>query len=261
MNELFTLRAKLSQKKSLLIEVCGFIFFISLWWAVCAMGLIPEAILPSPLKVITSYWELHFEDELVRNFGYSIKLNLLGYLEAVAIALPLGYLIGLYPIGKALASRYIDAIRFLPLTACTGIFISWFGIDDFMKVQFLAFGIIVYLLPVVVTKVVDLDDVYTQTTYTLGATQWQTIKSVFIPSVSSKVFDDIRVLVAISWTYIIIAELLNRTAGIGSLIFVAQRQSRVDKVFAILFLIILLGFVQDKVFQWLDKKFFKYKYA
>ena len=121
-------------------------------------------------------------------------------------------------------------MRYLPLTAVTGLFILWFGIEDEMKVAFLAFGIIVYLLPVVVQRIDEVKDVYLKTVYTLGATDWQTVKSVYIPSVMSKLMDDIRVLTAISWTYIIIAELLNRQGGgIGAMIYIKARQGKQKK--------------------------------
>lgn len=66
--------------------------------------------------------------------------------------------------------------------------------------------------------------------------------------------------IAISWTYITIAEALNMTGGIGALAVQCARKSRIDKVFAILFLIALIGFVQDILFQKLDKMLFPYKY-
>ena len=150
-------------------------------------------------------------------------------------------------------------MRYIPLTATTGLFIAWYGIYTNMKVQFLAFGIIVYLLPVVIQRVDEVEDVYVDTVYTLGATKWQTVKSVFIPAVLSKISDDIRVLVAISWTYIIVAELVNKQGGIGDMIYTSARQSRIDKVFALLLLIIVIGFVQDKIFVFLDKILFPHK--
>ena len=72
--------------------------------------------------------------------------------------------------------------------------------------------------------------------------------------------DDIRVITAISWTYIIIAELLNRQGGIGSLAYIKARQGQMEKVFAILIVIILIGFLQDKLFGYFDKKLFPHKY-
>jgi NitT/TauT family transport system permease protein len=257
---LFELRGILSNKLSLLIEVIGFFVVLSAWVLVTHFNLIPSSLLPSPFKVLYSFKELHFEDALIRNALFSIKLNYLGYLEAIAISLPIGFIIGLFPICRSLVNRYIVALRFIPLTAVTGLFIAWFGIETNMKVQFLAFGIIVYLLPVVIQRIDEVENVYVQTVYTLGANKWQTIRTVFIPAVISKISDDVRVLVAISWTYIIVAELLNKSGGIGALAYTAARQSRIDKVFAVLVVIILIGFVQDRLFVWLDKKAFPYKY-
>jgi len=114
---------------------------------------------------------------------------------------------------------------------------------------------------VVVQRIDEVGDVYLKTVFTLGATDWQTIRTVYIPAVMSKLIDDIRVLTAISWTYIIIAELLNRQGGIGSLIYIKARQGQTEKVFAILIVIIIIGFFQDRIFAFFDKRAFPYKYS
>lgn len=260
MVNLFKMNYIPSRRTSILVTLSGLILIIGIWSLLTFSGWVSHAIFPTPLAVISSFKELHFNDLLVRNTLYSIKLNVFGYIEAIAISLILGFIIGLIPFFKSLLSRYVDAIRFIPLTAVTGLFIAWFGIETNMKVQFLAFGIIVYLLPVVVQRIREVDNIYLQTSYTLGASNWQIFKSVYWPSVTSRIFDDIRVLTAISWTYIIVAELVNKTGGVGALIFTAARQSRLDKVFAVLFVIIIIGILQDKLFQWLDKKLFPFKH-
>jgi NitT/TauT family transport system permease protein len=217
-------------------------------------------LLPPPQRVFTSYPDLIQKDELLKNTWRSVWLNIQGYFWAMLISIPLGFLIGLLPLFRGLFSKQVDALRYLPLTALTGIFIIWFGIEDEMKIAFLAFGIIVYLLPVVVQRIDEVQDVYLQTVYTLGATSWQTIKSVYIPAVMSKLMDDIRVLTAISWTYIIIAELLNRKGGIGSLIYLKARQGKLEGMFAALIVIILIGFLQDRIFSYFDKRLFPHKH-
>jgi len=232
-----------------------------MWLLISQMGWLPKTILPHPFDVIASYKTLHFEKFLVRNIAYSIKLNYLGYLEAVAIAVPVGFIIGLFPFFRALLSKYVDAARFIPLTAVTGIFIAWFGIGNAMKIQFLAFGIFVYLLPIVVQRIAEVPKVYEQMVKTLGGTNWQSIRYVFVPHVMSKLFDDIRVIVAISWTYIIIAEMVNsQDGGIGAMIFAAARQSKYEQVFALLLVIVLIGIIQDKIFLYLDKILFPHKH-
>jgi NitT/TauT family transport system permease protein len=217
-------------------------------------------LLPPPHRVVQSYPALLQEDALVKNTFRSIWLNLQGYFWAVIISLPIGFLIGLLPLFRGMFSKQVDALRYLPLTALTGLFIIWFGIEDQMKIAFLAFGIIVYLLPVVVQRIDEVQGVYLKTVFTLGANAWQTIRSVYIPSVMAKLMDDIRVLTAISWTYIIIAELLNRQGGIGSLIYIKARQGQIEKVFAVLIVIILIGFLQDRIFVYIDRRVFPHKY-
>lgn len=217
-------------------------------------------LLPTPTQVVRSFPELVRKDALFFNTGRSIWLNVQGYFWSVFISIPIGFLIGLFPLFRGLFSKQVNALRYLPLTALTGLFIIWFGIEDEMKIAFLAFGIIVYLLPVVVQRIDEVNDVYLKTVFTLGASDWQTIRSVYIPSVMSKLIDDIRVLTAISWTYIIIAELLNRQGGVGSLIYIKARQGQIEKVFGTLIVIILVGFVQDRIFAYLDRRLFPHKY-
>ncbi|MCG8183093.1 ABC transporter permease [Tenacibaculum piscium] len=217
-------------------------------------------ILPSPIKVIKAFPELNKDDDVIGNTFLSIKLNLLGYLLAIIIAIPVGFLLGLIPLFRGLFSKIIDSYRFIPLTAVTGIFIMWLGLGSQMKVSFLAFGIIVYLIPVVVQRIDEVRKVYLNTVFTLGATPWQTIKSVYMPYVFSKLIDDIRVLTAISWTYITIVEMLNKGGGIGELIWTAKRQSRIDKAFAILIIIVIIGVIQDRLFVIIDKLLFPYKH-
>ena len=217
-------------------------------------------LIPPPQVVAKSFPSL-ISDGVFKQALFSIWSNIQGYFWAVLISLLFGGLIGLIPLFRGLFSKHVEAARYLPLTALTGVFILWFGIDEPMKVAFLAFGIIVFMLPVVVQRIDEVADVYLKTVFTLGATDWQTIRTVYIPAVMSKFMDDIRVLTAIGWTYIIIAEIINSTNGLGSLIFIKARQGQLEKVFAILLVIILIGFIQDRLFVFIDKKMFPHKYV
>lgn len=261
---LFKLKGSLSSRMSLLLTILGF-GLILLVWLLITMGanpLVSSGILPKPTQVLLAFGDLYRDNYLIKNICRSLGLNLAGYVEAVLIAIPVGFIIGLFPFFRGTFQRQIDAFRFIPLTAVTGLFIIWFGLDTDMKVHFLSFGILIYLLPVVVQRIDEIDDVYFKTVFTLGANSWQTIKTVYFPAVMSRLSDDIRVLTAISWTYIIIAESLNNQGGIGALIWrVGQRQGRIDKVFALLIIIVIIGFLQDKLFLYLDKEFFPHKYT
>jgi len=296
---LFDIRGKLSQSQRLILGLIGFVLLVLFWWVLAEMKAVQKPIiegyttqLPSsinadeatmalrdsilqadslafanatefekmPHHVVKAFPSLISNDELIPNTLQSIWLNIRGYFWAILISLFFGFLIGLIPLFRGLFAGQVDALRFLPLTALVGLFTAWFGIDDGMKIAFLAFGIIIFLLPVVVQRIDEVKDVYLKTVFTLGATDWETIKTVYFPSVMSRLMDDIRVITAISWTYIIIAELLNRQGGIGSLAYIKARQGQMEKVFAILIVIIIIGFLQDKLFTFFDRKLFPHKY-
>ncbi len=146
---LFRFAGEVDEKTALTINIIGWILLIFVWWLVSAMGWIKPTILPSPFAVILSYKTLFVERHLLYNTGYSIFINMSGYLQALALAIPLGFLIGLVPFFRHLVSKQIEAIRFTPLPATTGIFMAVFGLGLGIKVEFLAFGIFVYLLPAI----------------------------------------------------------------------------------------------------------------
>jgi NitT/TauT family transport system permease protein len=260
---LFALRGTLTKKQSILLTIAGLLFFLAIWLLLTSGSepIMKKSSLPHPLRVLTAFGELYRDNELIMNMMRSIGLNLGGYIKAIGYALPVGFIIGLVPLFRGAFQKVVDAIRFLPLTALTILFIIWFGIYTEAKINFLAFGIFIYLLPIVIQRIDEVDDVYLKTVYTLGAGYWQTIWSVYIPAVVSKLSDDIRILTAISWTYIIVAETSADQGGLGSLIFrTGQRMGRVDKTFACLILILIIGIFQDRIFSYLDRKFFPYKY-
>lgn len=296
---MFELRGQLTRTQSILLGIVGAVALVALWWALAEALAVPALdyrapslddpalrhlnrdsllradsiqfanarqvgkiykILPTPAHVVQAYPKLMEEDKLLSHTFHSIWLNLKGYFWAILISLALGSLIGLVPLFKGLFSKPIDATRYLPVSALTGLFMLWFGLGDGMKVAFLAFGILVYMIPVVVQRITEVENVHITTVYTLGANNWQLLRTVYLPSVLSKFMEDLRVLTAISWTYIIIAEILNNTGGLGSLIYWLARRDKTDKVFAVLLLIILIGILQDRLFVYLDRRLFPHKY-
>lgn len=224
-------------------------------------------LLPPPQRVFASFGELvdppprSINKSLLVNAGISIWRNLQGYFWAVFFSLLIGIPIAVSPIARAMFSRQIDTLRYVPLTALTPLFLIAFSSDESeaLKVSFLAFGILVYLLPVVMQRLWETEDVYLKTAFTLGASDWQLIKSVYLPSVLSKLIDDIRVLTAISWTYIIIAESINRDDGLGSMLYILARQGNIAGAYAVLIFIVVIGYIQDQLFAYMNLRLFPHK--
>jgi NitT/TauT family transport system permease protein len=260
MENFFELRGQIGKRSSLFLGVIGFVILILIWSAISAFHMVKPQILPPPWKVFLAIPELHFKYALVRNLGFSIWENILGYIEAITASVVVGFFLGMIPLIRTLFSRYINAARFIPLPAVTGICMAACGIGTNFKVQFLALGIMVYLIPVVIQRIDEVDSVYDHTAITLGGSYWQRIWHIFFRAVASKIIDDVRVLTAISWTYIIVAEMVNVQGGVGYLIWLGGRQSRPEFIYAILIVIILVGICQDKAFEKLDKFLFRHKY-
>jgi len=254
----------------LLITIIGFILIIGVWYFVTHLQIIPTKILPNPFDVIGSYGRLITEYNMFDNVWYSIKLNFMSYFYAIIIALPIGFFIALYPINNILIGKYINSVRYLPVPAISSIFIAIFGLTFGMKVSFLTFALLIYILPAVANKVNDLqnpnndkDFVYLQTMRTLGASNWQKFRYVYFPYVTQNISNEIINLTGISWSYVVICELLYKDgsiSGIGAMINNMLRQSYTPEAYALLFLVIIIGFGQDYLLKGLDKALFPSKY-
>jgi NitT/TauT family transport system permease protein len=242
------------------MQLAGWALTLAAWFAVTHLNLINNHILPTPEKTWNAFLEMKEKDSLWDNILFSIKINLLGYLKSVIAAVIVGFAFGLFAPVRKMFSGQINALRFVPITALMGIFIAISGLSIATKVNFLAFGIWVYLVPVVVQRIDEVSVTHLQMMKTLGASFWQTVRYVIWPSVISRLSDDIRILVGISWTYIVVAELANMQGGLGSLIFLGQRQSNVGKVYVAIFIIVIIGLLQDALFKLIDKILFKFKY-
>lgn len=289
---MFKLRGAVSSQQTFIFSLLGFAMLLFVWYLLTTGSdpMVKTGILPKPFStcdtimvdrtyedkfgkvinesvpkkdhsVICAYSELLTHDVFFKNLCLSLGFNFGGYIIALLWSLPIAFIIGLFPVFRATFKPQVNALRFIPLTAVTSIFIAAFSINASLKINFLAFGIMIYLVPIIMQRIDEVKDVYLKTVYTIGATKWQTIRSVYIPSVLSRLSDDIRVLTAISWTYIIVAEGIGDQGGLGSMIYkMGQRMGRPDRTFAILIIFVIIGIVQDRLFIYLDKKFFPHKY-
>lgn len=243
-----------------ILQLVGWLVLFIIWYLVTNYGVINTHVLPTPQKTYNALKELNKEDNLWQNIWFSVKINLMGYLKCIVGAIIFGFAIGLNPKLRRMFSHQVNALRFVPITAMMGIFIAISGLTIATKINFLAFGIWVYLVPVVVQRIDEVSVTHLQMMKTLGASAWQTLVHVQWKSVIARLSDDIRILVGISWTYIIVAELAGIQGGLGSLIFLGERQSNVGKVYAVIFIIIAIGIIQDILFKLIDRLLFKFKY-
>jgi NitT/TauT family transport system permease protein len=206
--------------------------------------------------VLSALVYLHTQEALVRSAGWSLYRVTLGFGLSALVAIPLGLLMGTFPGVKAFFAPLVDPLRFLPISALVPLFLVWFGIEETMKVMLLFVGTFVYLLPLVVEAVENVDEVYLQTATTLGASRSQVIWEVLVPGSLPAIGEALRVMNGIGWTYVILAEIINARYGLGYLITVAGKRSHVDQIFAGVLVILVIGVATDQIIRQLNKRLF-----
>jgi len=252
-------RTEVTQRKARLLALAGLLSFLAIWCVLSYTALVPTVILPSPTEVVRAFPVLHFEEALVRSAGWSLYRVGMGFVLSALVAIPLGLLMGTFPAVKHFLSPLVDPLRFLPISALVPLFLVWFGIEETMKIMLLFVGTFVYLLPLVVEAVENVDDVYLQTATTLGASRWQLVRHVLVPGSLPAIGEALRVMNGIGWTYVILAEIVNARLGLGHIITVAGKRSHVDQIFAGVLVILFIGVVTDAMIRIANKQLFAWK--
>lgn len=249
-------REPVTHRTSRLLAVAGLTTFLVVWGVLSYGNIVPSVILPSPTEVLRAFPVLHFEEALVRSAWGSFRRVTMGFALAATVSIPLGIVMGTFPVVKHFFNPLLDPLRFLPISALVPLFIVWFGIDEMQKIVFLFVGIFVYMLPLVVDAVDNVEEVYLQTATTLGATRGQLIRHVLIPGSLPAIGEALRVMNGIGWTYVIMAEVINARYGLGYLITTAGKRSHVDQIFALVLVILCIGVVTDWMIKMINRQLF-----
>lgn len=256
------IREPLGWTKRLVLGLIPIIALIGLWtyatWGVVEERWISITILPSPWEVITSFPSLWYDRELSRSALVSARRIVLGFGVALAIALPIGVLMGAFSKVKALFEPLTLFGGYLPIPALVPLTMSLFGIDETQKVMFLAIAFLVYLLPLFVKALDDVDEIFLQTAYTLGANRLQAVWHVLLGIAWPRIFLSMRMGFGIGWSYIILAELVAAERGLGHIISIAQRRGPHEHIYLTLVVIVLIAFWTDKIWASIGKAFFPY---
>lgn len=257
--DLFALRAPLPRRTALAL---GFVMpvIVLVGWAVLSYGgLAPADFLPSPTEVVRGTLELFFNYELGAAILISTKRIALAFLLAAAVALPLGVAMGAWDPVQRLFEPIMAPLRYMPISAFIPLLILWFGIYEKQKIAFLFLGVFVYLLPVVVTAIRAVPEELVQTALTLGASKFQVVMTVLVPAALPEIFDSFRVMNAISWTYVILAEAVNPERGLGYMVELARTHHRANWSFAGLLVIGGIGLLTDFLIRSLSRALFRWR--
>lgn len=231
MAELLTIRKETSRTTKLVLATLAWVLVVLIWTLITHWELISRYVFPTPMEVVRAFQPLFTERGLLSNVYASWLRIGQAFLWCAVIALPLGLLMGAFHWLYDLVNPVAAPMRSMPTTAFLPAFIGLFGIDETMKVAFLWFGMFFYLLAVVVEEVNRVDTSLLETAYTLGAKKFQVLWLMFRASFPG-IFSSFRILYDIGWTYVILAEIVNRKKGVGAMVQSAYEFHQPDLVYA-----------------------------
>jgi NitT/TauT family transport system permease protein len=241
-----------------LLGSLGWVLFIGGWWFAAHAEIAPARLFPAPELVVASLYELLTEKDFAWDIWASVKRILLSFGIAVALALPIGLLMGAYRPVDRLIGPVAGAFRYLPAPAFIPLLLMWLGTGDEQKIALLVIGVLFFLIIMLADVTRQVPRVYTETARTLGLRAPQILFSVTLKASLPGYLDVFRQMLAVSWTYLVIAEIVAATDGIGAMMMRARRFVHIDEVMAGILVIGLLGLLFDTLFKLLHRWAFRY---
>jgi NitT/TauT family transport system permease protein len=258
-SKLFALREPMPRTTATVVGLLAPLLVAAAWCVLTYGRLAPPDFLPSPTETLRGTLQLFIDYDLWGSILVSTKRIVFAFLLASAVALPLGVLMGAFEPVNVFFEPIVAPLRYMPISAFIPLLILWFGIYEKQKIAFLFLGVFVYLLPVVVTAIRSVPEELVQTSLTLGASRWQVIRTVLLPSALPEIFDSFRVMNAISWTYVILAEAVNPEHGLGYMVELARTHQKASWSFAGLLVIGGIGLLTDFVIRLLSAALFRWR--
>lgn len=225
---------------------------IILAWCVATYGELADPLfLPAPHQVLVAFWTSLMDGSLLRNTRSSLLVINVGFLLSSIIAVPVGILMGSFRVVSAALEPVVNFTRYLPVTSMIPLLILWIGIGFEEKVAVIFIGTFFQQIVMVadVSKQVPIE--LFNASYTLGATRRQVVTRVLLPATLPGVMDTLRVTMGWAWTYLVVAELVASSSGLGYMSMQAMRGLHADYIFVGILVIGLLGLITDQLFKWL----------
>src|SRR5215471_5980859 len=258
MADVFAIRKDTSRATKLTLAVAAWVLVVTVWALVRHWDLLSSYVFPTPMEVLRAFPTLFSERGLLANVWASWLRIGHAFLWCAVIAIPLGLFMASFRWLNDLVEPVAAPMRSMPITAFLPAFIGIFGIDETMKVAFLWFGMFFYLLAVVVEEVNRVDTSLLETAYTLGARKHQVLWLMFRASFPG-IFSSFRILYDIGWTYVILAEIVHRSKGVGAMVQSAYEFHQPDLVYAGIIAIGVAAFLFRFVLTLLEKVLFPWR--
>ena len=230
---------------------------ISIWWLITGMDIVSSYILPSPYKVLDSFFKMLKTGEIFEDIYISYIRVLKGFFIATLTAFLFAMIRVIFPKCNDYYENIVQFLKNVPPLSLISLLILWFGIGETTKI-----GVIVLtaFFPIYLNTVKGFESCDTKLLEVGKIYGYSKINSFFkirLPYAMADILVGMRIGLGYSWRAIISAEMIAASAGLGHMILFAQQMSRTDKVIVGILVIGIVGYITDRLFAFIIDKTMK----
>ncbi|MGP4040672.1 ABC transporter permease [Gracilibacillus sp. D59] len=257
---------KTSNNKNNLIQtiLIGSIFpviLIVIWEVLSRAGVVPSNQLPAPTTILDKIISMAQDGSLWGHVWITTYRVLVGFVIGTVAAIILGAFVGFYKKAEQLFDPMIQAFRSIPSLAWVPLFILWMGIGETSKVVMIAVGVFFPVYLNIVSGILGVDRKLIEVGKMYGLNTFQLVKRIILPASLPSFLVGMRSGLGLGWMFVVAAELMGASQGLGFLLVFGQNMSRPETILAsiILFAIIgkltdwILKLVEDRSLHWQDR--------
>jgi NitT/TauT family transport system permease protein len=241
--------------------VAFFVLFVAAWAAATFGGLVSPTFLADPLTMVREGYALFAKYGFAKDVALTIWRVVGGFVLAAAVAVPLGIAMGAYKPIEAFFEPFVSFARYLPASAFIPLLILWAGIGELQKLLVIFIGSFFQIVLMIAVTVGGTRRDLVEAAYTLGANARGIVRRVLLPSSAPAIAETLRLVLGWAWTYVIVAELIGASSGIGHMITDSQALLNTGQIIFGIIVIGMIGLVSDFAFKWANQRLFPWSLA
>jgi sulfonate transport system permease protein len=216
-----------------------------LWEILARTGFLPSNWLPAPTRVAQTIYDMAVTGDLWKHVGITLARVSLGFLLGASVGTVIGGLTGYVTIARKLLDPMLQSLRSVPSIAWVPLFLLWLGIEESSKIALISLGAFfpVYLNLSVAVRHVDPKLLEVGKLYRL--TGLEMVRKVILPAVLPEYIVGLRSGLGLAWMFVVAAELLGASSGIGYLMVDGQMTGRAAIILASVILFAICGKATD----------------
>ena len=250
-----------SRARRIALGIAFFVLFVAAWSAATFGGFVSPTFLASPLAMLREGWTLFAQHKFAFDIGMTVWRVLGGFVLAAIFGVPLGIAMGAYKPIEAFFEPFVSFARYLPASAFIPLLILWAGIGETQKLLVIFIGVFFQIVLMVAVIVGSTRRDLVEAAYTLGANASGIVRRVLLPSAAPQIAETLRLVLGWAWTYVIVAELIGASSGIGHMITDSQALLNTGQIIFGIIVIGVIGLVSDFAFKWGNQKLFPWSLA